>query len=235
MVIPCLLPRVNFPTLPRTLVVTVALLATLILPASALASPESWAKEIDSLTADDATHAPKVAGTVFVGSSSIRLWKSLATDFPGVHTINRGFGGSELADSVYYLDRIVLPYKPSRVVLFAGTNDLKNGKSPEAVAADFKAFRTKLHAALPRTHLFYLSITLAPSRAHLHEAMRTANRMIEADCATDARCTFVDINTPMSRGDGAPPPSNLFVEDQLHLNRDGYAIWTKVLAPYLKP
>jgi lysophospholipase L1-like esterase len=204
------------------------------MPASAGAAPDFWAKEIDQLTALDATQPPPAGGVVFVGSSSIRLWKTMAQDFPGVATINRGFGGSELADSVFYADRIVLPYRPRAVVLFAGSNDLKNGKSPEAVLADFRAFRTKLHAALPEARLLFLSITLAPSRADIHDSMRRANALIGADIATDARCAFVDINPPMLGPDGRIPDS-LFIDDRLHLNPNGYAIWTKVLAPYLKP
>ena len=177
---------------------------------------------------------PPENGIVFVGSSSIRLWTSLATDFPGLPVINRGFGGSELADSVYYLDRIVLPYHPKTVVLFAGTNDIWSGKTPEKVFADFQAFRTKLHAALPEARLIYLSLTYAPSRQRVHEAMRTTNRLIAADCATDPRCTFVDVSTPVLDANGHARPE-LYREDQLHMLPAGYAIWTKVLAPYLKP
>lgn len=198
------------------------------------AAPDRWADEINALTARDTVSPPPAGGVVFVGSSSIRLWKTLAEDFPGVPVLNRGFGGSELADSVYYMERIVLPYRPRLVVLFAGTNDLNNGKTPVEVADDFRAFRTKLHAALPTTRLIYLSITLAPSRANIHAAMRTANKLIAADCATDPRCTFVDINAPMAGSKPAPGPE-LFVEDGLHLNPAGYAIWTRVLAPHLQP
>lgn len=211
-----------------------ALLSSLLIPVLSLAAPDKWLNEINTLTATGVSQPLAPGGVVFVGSSSIRLWKTLAKDFPDTPTLNCGFGGSELADSVFYADRIVLPYHPRLVVLFAGTNDLKNGKSPEMVADDFKAFRTKLHKALPATKLIYLSITLAPSRAQIHQQMREANRLIAADIATDPRCSFVDINGPMSGPDGVIPDS-LFVEDRLHLNRDGYAIWTKVLAPYLKP
>lgn len=210
------------------------LVSVLIGVGSLSATPEKWTEAIAELTAGDTANPPPAGGVVFVGSSSIRLWKTLAEDFAGIPTINRGFGGSELADSVFYIDRIVMPYRPRTVVLFAGTNDLKNGKTPETVAADFSAFRNKLHAALPEARLIYLSITLAPSRAHLHDAMRTANRLIAADCATDPRCTFVDINTPMFGPDGPSRPE-LFVEDLLHLNPEGYAIWTGVLTPFLKP
>jgi len=210
-------------------------LVVLLLPAGrAAASPEAWAKDIAALTATDAANPPPAGAVVFVGSSSIRLWTTLAQDFPGIPTINRGFGGSELADSVFYEDRLVLAYHPRLVVLFAGTNDLWAGKSPESVAANFTAFRSRLHAALPQTKLIYIAITLAPSRARIHEQMRTANRLIAADCATDPRCTFLDINPSMLGPDGGTPRPELFRPDQLHLLPAGYAIWTKVLAPYLK-
>jgi lysophospholipase L1-like esterase len=220
----------------RSLRFPLALLVSLLfaLPTTTTAKPEQWAAEIDALTAGDAAHPPAPGGIVFVGSSSIRLWKTLATDFPGLNPINRGFGGSELADSVHYLDRLVLPHRPRLVVLFAGTNDLWNGKSPEQVAADFRAFRTKLHAALPDTKLVFLSINPAPSRARVHDRMNEANALIEADCATDRRCQFVDVATPMLDASGGTRPE-LFVDDQLHLNADGYAIWRRVLAPYLQP
>jgi lysophospholipase L1-like esterase len=211
-----------------------SVLAFALLSLAGWAAPDHWKAEIDALTASDATHAPAPGGILFVGSSSIRLWTTLAQDFPGLPVINRGFGGSELADSVFYEDRLVLAYRPRTVVLFAGTNDLWSGKTPEAVFADFQAFHAKLHAALPETKLIYLSITLSPSRVRVHDAMRTANRLIAAECAKDPRCTFVDINTPMAGPNGLPPPE-LFRDDQLHLKPAGYAIWTKVLTPYLQP
>jgi len=199
-----------------------------------MAAPDFWAKDIDALTVHDATNPPPAGGVVFVGSSSIRLWQTLAEDFPGVPVINRGFGGSQLEDSVHYIDRIVIAYQPRLVVLFAGTNDLWSGKTPAAVAADFKAFRTKLHAALPETKLVFLSINPAPARARIHDLMSETNALIETDCTGDPRCVFVDVATPMLDASGGTRPE-LFIEDQLHLNADGYAIWKRVLAPYLKP
>jgi lysophospholipase L1-like esterase len=210
------------------------LLALALLGLTASAAPDRWKADIDQLTAGDAAHPTAPGGIVFVGSSSIRLWATLAQDFPNLPVLNRGFGGSELADSVFYEDRLVLAYHPRTVVLYAGTNDLWSGKTPEAVFADFQAFHAKLRAALPETRLIYLSIVLSPSRARIHPAMRTANGLIAAECAKDPRCTFVDVNTPMAGPNGLPPP-DLFREDQLHLNASGYAIWTNVLAPALQP
>lgn len=213
------------------------LLPALLLVTAALAAPEKWAADIDKLTAADTAQPPPRGAVVFVGSSSIRLWTSLAEDFPDITPINRGFGGSELADSVFYADRIVIPYAPRLVVLYAGENDLADlqaPKSPEKVLADFRAFRARIHAALPRTRIIYLSIKESPSRERVRAEVRAANRLIAADCATDPRCTFVDVATPLLDAQGGYRPE-LFKADQLHLLPAGYAIWTKVLAPHLKP
>jgi lysophospholipase L1-like esterase len=220
-----------FSTPPRLFLPLLACFALLKTPA-ALAAPESWAKEIDALTAHDAANPPPAGGVVFVGSSSIKLWKTLAEDFPGAPVINRGFGGSELADSLFYLDRIVLAYQPRLVVLYAGENDVNGGKAPEAVLADFQAFRARLHAALPDAKLIYLSIKESPSRARMASLFQATNELIAADCTTDPRCTFVDVATPMLDASGGTRPE-LFLEDQLHLNADGYAIWKRELAPHL--
>ncbi len=210
------------------------LLAALLFSPPVFAAPEQWAADIAKFTADDATHPPPQGAVVFVGSSSIRYWTTLATDFPGVPSINRGFGGSEMADSVFYADRIVLPYHPRLVVVYAGENDLWAGQTPATILADFQALRAKVHAALPAAKIIYLAIKESPSRARVRAEVRAANRRIAADCGTDPRCTFVDVATPLLSADGAYRPE-LFHEDQLHLLPAGYVIWTKVLAPYLQP
>ncbi|MEJ1971520.1 MAG: SGNH/GDSL hydrolase family protein [Lacunisphaera sp.] len=171
---------------------------------------------------------------VFVGSSSIRFWKTLSQDFPGIATINRGFGGSQLADSVYYADRLVIAYHPRIVVLYAGDNDLWDGKTPETVAADFAAFRTKIRAALPDAKLIFLAIKPSPSRVRVWPQAQRANQLIAADCAKDPHGVFVDVATPLLDAAGHTRPE-LYREDQLHMLPAGYAIWTKVLAPYLQP
>lgn len=218
---------------PRLLRSALGALAALLVSLSAFAKPEQWAADIDKLTANDATNPPPKGAVVFVGSSSIRFWTTLAQDFPSVFSINRGFGGSELADSVFYADRIVIPYAPRLVVVYAGDNDLWAGKSSQTVLDDFRAFRTKVHAALPKTKIIYLSIKESPSRERIREKVIITNQLIAADCKTDARCVFVDVDTPMLDSLGQMRPE-LFRPDQLHLLPAGYAIWTKVLAPYLK-
>ena len=216
-------------SLRRTLLPVVALLVPLLLTAA----PEKWADAINKFTTADATNPPPENGVVFVGSSSIVRWASLARDFPGVPVINRGFGGSQLEDSVYYLDRIVLPYKPRIVVLYAGENDLNAGKTPEAVAADFKEFATRVHAKLPQTRIVYIAMKPSPSRWKIKDKLVRGNALIAAHCARDKRMVFADIYTAMLDAQGQPRPE-LFVKDMLHMNEAGYALWTPIVAPLLK-
>ncbi len=209
-------------------------LVLLVGPTAATAAPEKWTAAIDALVKNDATTPPPRDAVVFVGSSSIVKWKSLAEDFPGIKTINRGFGGSELADSVFYVERIALPYQPRVVVVYAGDNDLKAGKSPETVAADFQAFRTKIHAALPATRIVFIGIKPSPSRWDIRGKALKANALIAADCAADKkRLTFVDVWQPMLGPNGEPRPE-LYVADKLHMTPAGYAVWKPLVAPTLK-
>lgn len=208
-------------------------LALLLAGPALWAAPEKWTKAIDAFTAADQTNPPPPDGVVFVGSSSIVRWASLQKDFPGVKALNRGFGGSELADSVFYADRIVIPYKPRIVVLYAGENDLQTGRTPEAVLADFKAFVAKVHAALPKTRIVYIAIKPSPSRAKIKDQVVRANDLIAAVCARDPRLAFADVYTPMLTITGEMRPE-LFVKDMLHLNEAGYALWTPIVARYLK-
>jgi lysophospholipase L1-like esterase len=210
------------------------LLVSLVCAAGAIGSPERWKADIDAFVASDAANPPPHDAVVFVGSSSILKWKSLAADFPNLTVIKRGFGGSELADSVAYADQIVTPYHPRAVVLYAGDNDIAAGKTPEAVLADFQAFRTKIHAAVPAAQIFYLSVKYSPLRAKHQSAMKQLNELIARDCAANERCTFVDVNTPMLDSAGQPRPE-LFEADRLHMKPSSYALWVKVLAPLLQP
>ena len=208
--------------------------SVLLLPLVMLAKPADWIVEIDALTRDDAAHPPPTHGIVFVGSSSIRLWDSLAQDFPGWPVIGRGFGGSELADSVYYLDRLVLPYQPRIVVLYAGENDVKAGQSPETVADEFRKFCGRLRAALPATRIIYIAMKPSPSRWALQDKFARGNALIAAACDGDPRLAFVDVARPMLGADGRPRPE-LYREDMLHMKPAGYAIWVRLLSPLLKP
>lgn len=196
------------------------------------AAADRWEPAIRDFEAKDRERPPAQGGIVFVGSSSIRLW-NLAESFPGLSAINRGFGGSELADSVRYADRIVIPYRPRIVVLYAGDNDLAAGKGPERVLADFKQFVAKVHAALPKTRIVYIGVKPSLSRWKLIDKIRDANRRIKDFAATDTRLVFIDVEPPMLAPEGKPRPE-LFQSDGLHLNAAGYRLWADLLRPHLK-
>ncbi len=194
--------------------------------------------EIEAFEAADKKAFPPQDAVLFIGSSSIRLWKSLATDFPELTVINRGFGGSQIAHSVGYAERIVIPYKPKAIVVYAGGNDLNAGKSPAQVAQDFQAFVEKIHAALPDTRIAYISINPSVARWKQEEKVLEANRLI-ADFVREndgklGRLSFLDSHAKLLSAAGQPRPEILRA-DGLHLNEDGYKLWTEVLRPQLLP
>lgn len=190
-----------------------------------------WEKTIAAFEKRDAENPPKTGGILFVGSSSIRFWDT-GEAFPKHDVLNRGFGGSQTSDVLYYLDRIVLPYKPRQIVLYEGDNDIASGKTPEQVFEDTKAIFERVHAKLPDTEILYIAIKPSLARWELVGKMREANAMIQTLAEQDHRITFVDVDTPMLGKDGKPR-KDLFVDDGLHLNDEGYAIWNRIVEPLL--
>ena len=200
----------------------------------ALQSPENkWETEIKKFEEADRQNPPPKGAVLFVGSSSIRLWQSLGKDFPGIKVINRGFGGSELADSTFYVDRIVIPYRPKMVVLYAGDNDLASGKTPQQVFEDYKAFVGRVHQKLPATRIAFISIKPSPARASLLQSMKDANGLIKAYATHARKLIYIDVFTPMLAKDGSPRPE-LFGPDRLHMNSEGYRLWKTVVAPSIR-
>jgi lysophospholipase L1-like esterase len=193
---------------------------------------DQWAKEIAAFEQRDAPTPPPPGGIVFVGSSSIRLW-DLERSFPGLPAINRGFGGSQIADSVRYADRLVIRHKPRTVVFYAGDNDLAAGKTPAAVAADFKAFVAKVHAQLPETRIAFIGIKPSLQRWALISKVREANALVRDFCTGNDRLGFVDVDGPMLGWD-EKPRKDLLVEDGLHLTPKGYELWTALVRPFVE-
>ena len=186
--------------------------------------------EIREFEHADRINPPKHGGVVFVGSSSIRMWPQLQADFPGVNVIQRGFGGSQIDEVLHYAPRIVLPYRPALIVLYAGENDLVVGRSPEEILSNYKEFVRLVHKELPHTKIAYISINPSGDRWVMAEKMRATNSLIRKHVATDPRLLYVNVFTPMLGADGMPR-DELFGGDHLHMNDDGYAIWRELLAP----
>jgi lysophospholipase L1-like esterase len=193
--------------------------------------PQRWEQAIADFETHDKLHPAPRRAILFVGSSSIRLWDTRKY-FPNLAIINRGFGGSYASDSVYFADRIVIPYEPKTIVFYAGDNDIAHNKSLQTVLADLKAFVSKVHSKLPHTKIIYLSIKPTLARWQLWPTMQQANSLTRAYCQTDGRLVFVDATASMLDEDGKPR-ADLLQPDGLHLSEQGYKIWSAILEPYL--
>ncbi len=210
-----------------------ALFQTVCFTQTAYTRANLWEKEIAAFAAADAKESPKKGKILFVGSSSIRAWQTLKEDFPDFYVINRGFGGSHLEDVNFYADRLVFPYKPKLIVLYAGENDLVAGKSVEEVFTDFKKFVSTMRTNLPKSRLIVISLKPSPSRWEFAPKFKELNALLKSETEKDKRTLYVDVWSPMLDADGEPL-KNIFVKDNLHLNADGYRIWRERLLPPIK-
>jgi len=176
--------------------------------------------------ADTDERRPRDA-VLFVGSSSIRMW-NLKESFPGLPSINHGFGGSQIDNSIHFADRIVWPFKPRVIVFYAGDNDIAAGKSAAQVVQDYATFSTMVHEHLPDTSMVYVAIKPSIARWELSKEMAVANAEIAKRCESDDQRVFLNIWDPML-GDYGTPMKGLFLKDGLHLNAKGYGIWNDLL------
>jgi len=197
-------------------------------------NPLAWESDIQKFEAADRLQPPPKDVIVFTGSSSITFWSTLEQDMAPLPVINRGFGGSRFDAVVHYTPRTVIAYRPRAVVVFAGTNDISGfkPKTAQQVFAGYRAFVDVVHAALPATPIYYISITPTPSRWKLWPIVQEANRLICDQTQTDPRLHFIDLTDVILGPDGKPDRS-LFRLDRLHPNPKGYAVWTAKIKPIL--
>jgi lysophospholipase L1-like esterase len=222
------------PAIPRFAAALALLCLLLVSPAGAQLQAGSaiWEPDIRKFEEADRAQPPKPGGVLFLGSSSIQKWRDLADDFPGVPVLNRGFGGSRIADSTYYAGRIVVAYKPRLIVFYAGDNDVADGHSAQQVFDDYVAFVARVRKNLPATPIAFVSIKPSPSRAQLLPVMREANAKIRAYAAAHPHLIYIDVAGKMLDASGQPR-AELFGADRLHMNRAGYDLWRGIIAPYL--
>jgi lysophospholipase L1-like esterase len=193
---------------------------------------EFFANDIEAFVKADRAAPPAPGGIVFVGSSSIRLWTTLAEDMAPLRVIRRGFGGAHLLHVNHALSRIVLPYAPRAVVLYAGDNDIAYGRSAEAVAAEFQQFVQAIHAALPETDIWYLSMKPTKTQAILWPELSRGNQHIAAVAKDDPRVSFIDADALFLTANGKAN-ADLLRFDGIHLNDRGYTAWTSLIKPAL--
>ena len=191
-----------------------------------------WEPTIQRFEAMDAENKPPEGTILFVGSSSIVFWRSLATDMAPLKVINRGFGGSQMFELNMFRDRIVTNYKPRVIVVYEGDNDVAAGKSTEAIIKEYKDFVSHIDTVLPDTDMCFISVKPSISRAHMLSQQTEVNQQLKAIADTREDMCYFDVATPVLNDKGEINP-DIFVADNLHLNEAGYRIWTKVIKPVL--
>ena len=191
-----------------------------------------WETEISAYERADATNPPPKGGIEFVGSSTIRLWKTLAQDFPGQPVFNRGFGGSEIVDSTHFAERIIFPYAPRKIFFRAGGNDIANGRSPEKVFADYQEFVALVHAKLPATEIYFISWNPTAARWGQREKEKTLNTLVADFVQGKPYLKYIETSDLPLGADGLPRPE-LFVEDKLHFSPAGYVLLAERVRPYV--
>ncbi len=199
--------------------------------AKARPEPQRWEKTIGKFLQSDAEAPPAKGGILFIGSSSIRMWDTKRW-FPQRTIINRGFGGSWIQDSLHYADKIIFPYAPKTIVLYAGDNDVGGGLKAPAVFADYVKFAEKVHQELPETEIIFIAIKPSIKRWQLWPEMKRANDLVAERCQSQPLERFADI-APLLLGEDGKPAAKYFVEDGLHLSEAGYQSWTKLLESML--
>ena len=197
------------------------------------ACPPFWS-DIQKFKKTDSAQAPPKNAILFIGSSSFTRWSNVQTAFPEHTIINRGFGGSRLTDVIRYAYEVILPYAPRQVVIYCGENDLADSDTVKAkdVVLRFKTLFGIIRQNLPNTSIYFVSIKPSPSRKQLLPQFREANRQIRAFLRLQKSAGFINVYDAMLTPKGAPR-EELFVDDNLHMNTEGYRIWQRIILPFL--
>jgi lysophospholipase L1-like esterase len=191
-----------------------------------------WEKAVAAFEQADKANPPPQNAILFIGSSTIVRWSTLAQDFPEHQVINRGFGGNQIIDSTHFAERMIFPYKPRQIFLRAGGNDLNSGKSPERVFEEFKDFVAKVQGKLPETEIVFISVAHTPLRWKLAEKEKAFNALVKDYIGQQSRLKYVETGDMAIGADGMPR-EELFVADKLHINADGYKILAERVRPFL--
>lgn len=195
--------------------------------------PARFEEQIRAFELADEKEMPSTKAIVCIGSSSIRGWHGeIYDDLAPLSIVPRGFGGSTMNDALHYAERIVLAYRPRAILLYEGDNDIALGIEPQEILETFQAFVAKIHASRPKARIYFLSIKPSIKRWEMWPKMQVANSLIAEECSRDERLIYIDVASAMLGEDGEPR-TDIFKEDDLHMNRSGYKIWRDEVRPVL--
>lgn len=190
-------------------------------------------QEINNYKKQDSVYKQLQKPVLFVGSSSLRMWKDLEKTFKPYHAINRGFGGSTLVDAIYYAEDIIYPYQPKQIFIYSGENDIASGASAEITLDRFKILFQLIRKKMPQVPIIFISIKPSISRENLMPQFIKANQLIHNFLKNQPATDYVDVFQVMLNENGKPM-NDIFLADKLHMNQKGYDIWIKALKPYLE-
>lgn len=191
-------------------------------------------KEVQALKTKDSIQFPAANQILFIGSSSFTKWTDVQDYFPSKPILNRAFGGSTLVDLIRYRYEVIYPYQPKQIVMYCGENDFASSDTVtvEKVMQRFETLFQLIRAKYKTVPFAYVSMKPSPSRANLFAKYEEANKQIKKFLSGKKNTAFIDVYHAMLNADGTPL-ADIFVQDNLHMNAKGYAIWKKILAPYL--
>jgi len=205
----------------------------LLLYAASAQDPGRFKDDIEKLSQKEYAFSGNKELVVFAGSSSVRRWKDVQDYFSGYHVINNGFGGSHFSDLIHYYDPLILKHKPDYLFIYEGDNDIAGNKSPREVMRDAKELHRKIRKDLPHTEIIFISPKPSVRRAGLKKEYLALNKRLERYCKHKKNTRFADVWTAMTDEEGNVY-KDIFLADNLHMNKKGYDIWTKVIAEFLK-
>ena len=194
--------------------------------------PQRFETAVAIYEAEDKQQPFPEGAVLFVGSSSVRMWKSVDSDFPQVPVVNRGFGGSQFSDLLYYLDRLVTCYQPSKIFIYEGDNDISAGEKPQNILKEAIEVRERIARSLPGVPVMFIAAKPSVARWKLRKKYQQLNSMLAVYAAKTPATGFVNVWDPALDANGEVR-KDIFLEDNLHMNDQGYAIWKDAIAPFM--
>ncbi len=189
--------------------------------------------EINNFKRQDSLQAPPANPILFIGSSSFTMWKDVSTYFPDHTILNRGFGGSVLTNQVYYADDVIFKYNPKQIVIYCGENDIASDKiSPKELKKRYKALHKLIRNRLPAVPIAYISMKPSPIRESFLPQLKAGNKLVKKYIRRQKNTRYIDVFHAMLENDDSVK-KDIFLEDRLHMNAKGYAIWQPIIAPFL--
>lgn len=192
----------------------------------------TFQKDIKDFDQRDTIENVHTGSNLFVGSSSITYWKDIASYFPESYVINRGFGGSKFEDLLYYADRVIMPYKPARIFIYEGDNDVASNVDTETIISQAKSLREKIADAFPSVVVVFIAAKPSVARWPMKDKYIAVNKALKEYAEQEKLTAFADVWTPMLDEKGVVL-TDVFLKDNLHMKANGYEIWRKVLEPFV--